>query len=181
MVAQIDYTPTKDKIAKVTHLPVTRSKGTMQVFTAPQRSFYADSIVQALHVAVQGKQVLVVQFFQGGINQGVDRPRRLAQNLVWLRCDLDRNIDSQSPSLSEAETQAILDLWAHTRDSIDSGSYSLFVLDELNLAVQLGLIPESEVLETLQRRPDYVDIVLTGADIPPSFSDAADQVTHRRS
>lgn len=185
MVAQIDYTQTKDRIAKVTPLPVALSKGSIQVFTAPQRNFYTEAIAQALQAAVHGKKALVVQFLQGGINQGVDHPRQLAQNLVWLRCDLNRNIqigddDNQAPNLTEPETQAILSLWNYVKDAIASGSYSLFVLDELNLATQLGLISESEVLTTLKHRPSYVDVVLTGADMPSGIIECADQVTQRR-
>jgi cob(I)alamin adenosyltransferase len=184
MVAQIDYTQAKDRIAKVTTLPVALSKGSIQVFTAPQRNFYTETIAQALQAAVHGKKALVVQFFQGGINQGVDHPRQLAQNLVWLRCDLNRNIEisdsNQAPNLTEPETQAILSLWNYAKDAIASGSYSLFVLDELNLATQLGLISESEVLATLKHRPSYVDVVLTGADMPSGLIECADQVTQRR-
>jgi cob(I)alamin adenosyltransferase len=58
--------------------------------------------------------------------------------------------------------------------------YSLVVLDELSLAIKLGLIPEREVLDFLQNRPAQVDVILTGPDMPPAILDLADQITELR-
>jgi cob(I)alamin adenosyltransferase len=182
MVAQIKSVKTtklNSPDAKMT-LPVTPSRGLMQVVTSPTRGFYADIMAQALRVAGQGKPTLVVQFFQGGIRQGPHYPRRLVQNLDWLRCDLERHIDPQSPDLTEAETQAVLELWQHTKDAIAMGHYDMFVLDELSLAIKLDLIKEIEVLKVLQSRPHQVEVILTGTNMPASLIECADLVTQRR-
>ena len=60
------------------------------------------------------------------------------------------------------------------------GRYSLVVLDELSLALRLGLLAESEVLHFLAQRPPQVDVVLTGPDMPESLLAIADQVTEFR-
>ncbi len=153
-------------------------EGLVQVVTAPQRSFFAGVMAQALRVAGEGRRVLVVQFLKGGIQQGPEHPVQLGQNLDWLRCDLSRCIST--PQLSEPEQQALTRLWQHTQRSILSGDYSLAVLDELSLAVNLGLIPEVEVLDLLQQRPVSVDIILTGPDMPLALLEAADQITELR-
>jgi cob(I)alamin adenosyltransferase len=152
----------------------------MQVVTSPSRGFYADILAQALRIAGQGKPTLVVQFFQGGIRQGVNYPRQLVQNLDWLRCNLERNIDPQTTKLTDAETEAVLELWQYVKDAIATGRYDLFVLDELNLIFELGLVPEAEVLQVLKSRPHQVELILTGANMPTSAIDCADLVTQRR-
>ncbi len=152
----------------------------MQVVTSPTRGFYADVMAQALRVAGQGKPTLVAQFFQGGIRQGANYPRRLVQNLDWVRCNLERQIDPQSPDLTEAETQAVLDLWQYAKDAIAMGHYDVFVLDELSLAIELDLVAETEVLKVLQSRPHQVEVILTGPHMPASLIECADLVTQRR-
>ncbi|NJL61648.1 MAG: P-loop NTPase family protein [Methylacidiphilales bacterium] len=153
-------------------------EGLIQVFTTSHRNFFTQVMAQSLRLAGQGTSVLVVQFLKGGINQGHEKPMRLGQKLDWIRCDLPRCIDT--PHLEDSETQSLLELWQHTQKVISEGKYSLVVLDELSLAINLGLIPETEVLSFLAKRPPNVDIILTGPEMPKSILDIADQITEIR-
>lgn len=153
-------------------------EGLVQVFTCSLRSFFTSVMAQSLRIAGQGTPVLVVQFLKGGIGQGHEHPIQLGQNLDWIRCDLPRCIDT--PHLDEAETRSLLQLWQHTQKVVCEGKYSLVVLDELSLAINFGLIPQDEVLAFLERRPAYVDIILTGPEMPQAILDVADQITEIR-
>jgi cob(I)alamin adenosyltransferase len=153
-------------------------EGLIQVFTSTHRSFFTNVMAQALRIAGQGNPVLVVQFLKGGIGQGHHNPVKLGQHLDWIRCDLPRCIDT--PHLDTEETQALKQLWQHTQAVVLEGAYTLVVLDELSLAINLGLVAETEVLSFLSQRPSHVDIILTGPSMPPSLLDVADQVTEFR-
>jgi cob(I)alamin adenosyltransferase len=153
-------------------------EGLVQVFTCPHRSFFTSVMAQALRIAGQGTPVLIVQFLKGGIGQGIHNPVKLGQHLDWVRCDLPRCLDT--PHLEETETSALLELWEYTQEVISRNQYSLVVLDELSLAINLGLIPEAEVLDFLKNRPAQVDVILTGPDMPPALLDIADQITELR-
>ncbi len=173
MVVQLE-TPILDTACHLPY-PVT---GLVQVFTCSHRSFFTNVMAQALRIAGQGTSVLVVQFLKGGINQGHEHPVQMGQHLDWIRCDLPRYIDT--PQLDEAESRSLLQLWQHTQKVVFESKYSLVVLDELSLAVNFGLIPESEVLTLLAKRPTHVDIILTGPEMPRSLLDVADQITEIR-
>ncbi|MEA5549537.1 P-loop NTPase family protein [Anabaena cylindrica UHCC 0172] len=173
MVAQLE-TPS---INSTLSLPYS-VEGLLQVFTSPHRNFFTSVMAQALRIAGQGTPVLIVQFLKGGIRQGHEKPIHMVQNLDWIRCDLPRCIDT--PHLDETENQALQQLWQYTQKVVSEGKYSLFVLDELSLAINFGLIPEAEVLEFLAKRPPHVDIILTGTEISKSLLDIADQITEIR-
>ncbi|MCX7597072.1 MAG: P-loop NTPase family protein [Fischerella sp.] len=153
-------------------------EGLVQVFTSNHRNFFTTVMAQALRIAGQGTPVLVVQFLKGGIRQGHEHPVRLGQNLDWIRCDLPRCIDT--PHLDESETQALQKLWQYTQKVVCEAKYSLVVLDELSLAINFDLIPETEVLAFLAKRPSHIDIILTGPDMPKSILNLADQITDIR-
>ena len=159
---------------------VTPIKGNIQVFIAPHRNLYADIIAQGLRVAGQGTEVLLVQLFQAGINQGLNNPRRLVENLVWLRCDAHRDLANRDIELTDDEKSAVLELWNYAKTAIKSGSKGLVVLDEVNLLVERSLITEEDLLKVMEARSPKVNIILTGDAMPISISDYADQVTHRR-
>ncbi len=178
---QIDLPKTSPDINSLKTAPlVTPLKGNVQVFIAPYRNLYADIIAQALRVAGQGTKVLLVQLFQTGINQGLSNPRRLVENLEWLRCDAMRDLSKDDIELSEAEKVAVMELWDYAKIAIKSAKASLVVLDEANLLVARSLISEEELLQVLETRSPKVNIILTGAFMPERVSDYADQVTHRR-
>lgn len=173
MVAQLE-TPSANSTFRLPY-PIA---GLVQVFTSTHRNFFTSVMGEALRIAGQGTAVLIVQFLKGGINQGQDRPIQLGQNLDWLRCDLPRCIDT--PHLDESEHEALQKLWQHTQQVVQQGKYSLVVLDELSLAIHFGLIPETEVLAFLSKRPSHIDIILTGTEMPQSLLDTADQITEIR-
>jgi len=199
MVAQIKTAQIKTNQTKVnqnqTNLPktnptdinspksstfVTPLKGNVQVFIAPHRNLYADIIAQALRIAGQGTKVLLVQLFQTGINQGLSNPRRLVENLEWLRCDAQRDLSKNDIELTDVEKSAVLELWDFAKVAIKSAHAGLVVLDEANLLVARSLISEEELLEVLEMRSPKVNIILTCDSMPDSICDYADQVTHRR-
>lgn len=173
MVAQLQ-TP---KLNLTHSLPYT-VEGLVQVFTAPHRCFFTSVMAQALRIAGQGAPVLAVQFLKGGINQGPQHPVRLGQHLDWVRCDLPRCIDKAD--LDELEIRSIEQLWQYVQNTVREGRYALVILDELSLAVNLGLIPEAEVLALIDSKPHHLDIILTGPSMPPGILDIAHQVTEIR-
>ena len=173
MVVQLE-TPILDPACNLPY-PV---EGLVQVFTCSHRNFFTNVMAQALRIAGQGTSVLVVQFLKGGIGQGHKRPIQMGRHLDWIRCDLPRYIDT--PQLDEAEARSLLELWQHTQKVVFEGRYSLVVLDELSLAINFGLIAESEVLGLLEKRPAHIDVILTGPEMSQAILDVADQITEIR-
>lgn len=153
-------------------------EGLVQVFTSSHRTFFTGVMAQALQISGQGTSVLVVQFLKGGINQGYQNPVKLGSNLDWIRCDVPRHIDT--PNLDLEDIEAVRELWQYTQRVINDGQYQLIVLDELSVAISLGFIPEDEVLQLLEKRPSYVDLILTGPEMPNSVLEFADQITEIR-
>jgi cob(I)alamin adenosyltransferase len=157
-------------------LPVV--EGLIQVYTAAQRGFFSAVMAQALRMAGQGTPVLVVQFLKGGCGQGPESPMQLCQRLDWVRLAAPTCVDT--PELDSETRGAIAHLWEYTRRMVMAGRYGLVVLDELSVAVRLGLIEEGEVLELLRLRPQHIDVVLTGPEMPESVRAIADQITELR-
>lgn len=151
-------------------------EGSLRVFTSVHRSFFTNVMVQALRSADQGRAVLVAQFLKGGIDQGPEHITQMGQNLDWIRCGYEGCIfettDDAQPAISE--------LWNYVKTAIQDDKYGLVMLDELSLAIDYGLIPETEVLELLEQRPPQIDIILTGPKMPYSILSMADQVTEFR-
>lgn len=64
--------------------------------------------------------------------------------------------------------------------ALESAQYDLVVLDEICVAVDLGLIAVDEVLRLLDKRSPETDLVLTGRNAPRELVDRADLVTEMK-
>ncbi len=63
---------------------------------------------------------------------------------------------------------------------VTSGNYHLVVLDEINVALQLGFLSVADVLEMIRLKPEHVELVMTGRGVPQEIIDAADLVTEMK-
>ncbi|MBO6971491.1 MAG: cob(I)yrinic acid a,c-diamide adenosyltransferase [Prochlorococcus marinus CUG1431] len=59
--------------------------------------------------------------------------------------------------------------WNIAKGAIASSLYSVVVLDELNPVLDLGMLDIEEVVDSLQSRPDGLEIIITGRAAPPSL------------
>ncbi|KAM3089739.1 cob(I)yrinic acid a,c-diamide adenosyltransferase [Phormidesmis sp. 146-35] len=64
--------------------------------------------------------------------------------------------------------------WDVAKGAIASGLYSVVVMDELNPVLDLGLLPVDEVVSTLKRKPEHMEIIATGRGAPQGLIDIAD-------
>ena len=80
---------------------------------------------------------------------------------------------------SEHETAAAGAL-ARAREKVLSGAYDVIVLDEINVAVSLGLIPLEDVLSLIDEKPRRLHLVLTGRGASPEVVGRAGLVTEMK-
>ena len=59
--------------------------------------------------------------------------------------------------------------WNIAKGAIASSLYSVVVLDELNPVLDLGMLDIKEVVDSLQNRPDGLEIIITGRAAPPAL------------
>ena len=69
---------------------------------------------------------------------------------------------------------------AEARNALVSGAYDLVILDEINVAIKLGVVQESDAIAIAQARPTGVELVMTGRYAPDSLIHMADLVTEMR-
>jgi cob(I)alamin adenosyltransferase len=58
-----------------------------------------------------------------------------------------------------------------------SGDYQMIIMDEIAVAIWFGIVDVERVVEVLKKRPDGVELILTGRRAPSRLIEAADLVT----
>ena len=64
------------------------------------------------------------------------------------------------------------------KKAIENDEYQLIILDEANIAIDLGIIDVDEVVDVLKNKPDNMEIVLTGRNAHPKIIEIAHLVSN---
>jgi cob(I)alamin adenosyltransferase len=66
------------------------------------------------------------------------------------------------------------------KEKISSGKYNTVILDEINYAIKLNLITESDVVNLLEFKPPELNIIMTGNHLTDKILQMADLVTEMK-
>ena len=114
----------------------------LRFLKGPERSYDEDSAIEAL---------------QRGFPHLIDHVRTGRSEFF--------NADQVTKSdITEAERG-----WNIAKGAIASSLYSVVVLDELNPVLDLGMLNIEEVVNSLQNRPEDLEIIITGRSAPSSL------------
>ena len=184
------------------------------VFTGNGKGKTTAALGQALRSVGEGKRVLMVQFIKGPWKSGEDnvgiiskgnpsthsaRSGSPAFRLVKMGKGFVGILGDTLPI--EEHQKAAEEGLAFAKKEIESGNWDMVILDEINNAAHLGLVPKEDVIalfEFIKRAPasdssspaesgtihraqrSIEHLILTGRDAPQEFIDAADLVTEMR-
>ena len=155
-------------------------RGLVMVATGNGKGKTTAAFGQALRVAGHGGRVLIIQFMKGSDNYGeIQAVRRYLGDLIRVeQYGRHEFVNKAAPDPVDVElARQGLARAAEALAADGSADFDLVVLDEINVALDFGLIPWEEVEALLQRRRPSVDVLLTGRWAPPPLVQLADQVS----
>ncbi|MGN0018113.1 MAG: cob(I)yrinic acid a,c-diamide adenosyltransferase [Candidatus Gastranaerophilaceae bacterium] len=158
-----------------------KDKGYVQVYTGDGKGKTTATMGLALRALGQGKTVSITMFTKGGDDYGEIKAFNKLQpdvrkNLRIEQAGLDRIIFASNKN--DEDKKIMQAGWENAKKIINSGKTDVVILDELNIALDLKLIDEEDVLKTIKNKPENVEIVLSGRNAHKNIIDAADLVSN---
>jgi cob(I)alamin adenosyltransferase len=154
-------------------MPLERSF--IQVYTGLGKGKTTAALGLALRAAGQGLKVYIIQFMKGWPNYGELAIVDKLPNITLRQFGRPEFVDKDNPDQEDIrQAHQALD---HARQVILGGQQDLVILDEVNVALDFGLIGLAEVLGLLDAKPEKVELVLTGRYAHPDVVKRADLVT----
>ena len=126
-------------------------------------------------------KVAILQFIKGSWHYGeLDGIKRLAPNVELYQGGKGfvGIVDDKLPR--EEHEKAAAEALKLAESLMLSGKYDILILDELNVAVSLGLVKLGDVLALVDKKPPKMDVVITGRDARQELIDRADLVTEMK-
>lgn len=154
------------------------TKGLIMVHTGDGKGKTTAALGLIFRTLGHNLPVCIIQFIKGTWKYGeLTAAQRFSELLEFhvMGTGFIRNPQSPTPG-----QQAARDGWALAQRILAENRHHLVVLDELNVALRLGLLDEAEVLQALQGKPAALHVLITGRDAPAALIAAADLVTEMR-
>ncbi len=153
----------------------TEERGLLIVHTGLGKGKSTAAFGMAMRAIGHGMKIGIVQFVKGAWSSGErgvlekfpDQVvlKILGEGFTWDTQDRQRDLAASAKA------------WAAAREMMADPSYSLIILDELNIVLRYDYLDLATVVAALSaRRPD-LHIVVTGRTAKPELIDAADLVT----
>ena len=154
-------------------------QGLIQVYTGNGKGKTTASLGLALRGVGRELMVCMIQFMKGGGPYGEQMAaKRLAPFLTIIQTGRPGWVNKDNPAQTDKDLAAeALEL---ARVTVTGGEYDMVILDEINGAVSMGLVPVEALLELMGAKPPHVELVLTGRNADERVMEAADLVTEMR-
>jgi cob(I)alamin adenosyltransferase len=121
-------------------------------------------------------KVYMIQFMKGNVKYGELNSAEKFKNFKLSQFGRSELIATpQEIDFSEGKKGLGL-----ASEIISSGEWDIVILDEIGIAIEMGLIPVEKIINILKNKPLHVEIVLTGRSMHPKLLELADLVTEMK-
>ena len=150
-------------------------RGTVQVYTGDGKGKTTAALGLALRAVGHGLTIHVIQFMKGSPNYGELSSVERLPGFVIEQCGRDEFVDRENPAPVDVEMAQ--EGLKRAREVLTGGASDVVILDELNVALDFGLVSLDDVLGLIAARPPHVELILTGRSAHPEVMKAADLVS----
>ncbi|MDY3973761.1 cob(I)yrinic acid a,c-diamide adenosyltransferase [uncultured Veillonella sp.] len=157
--------------------------GLILVNTGPGKGKTTAALGTAIRAAGQGLRVLILQFIKGSMRYGelnsIEALQKagLAIELRQMGKGFVYHKQKGSPEEIKAHEEAAAAGWTQVEEEVRSGQWDLIVLDEINYAIDFGLVDLAKVVDLLKSKPEGLHLILTGRNAKPEIIELAHTVT----
>jgi cob(I)alamin adenosyltransferase len=147
----------------------------IQVYTGDGKGKTTAAIGQAIRAIGHNFRVLMIQFMKGDSTYGEIIATQKIPKFEILQFGLPTFVKRGEPSPEDLKLAK--DGLAFAKKAINSNEYQMIILDEINVAIDYGLLKLSEVIEIVKSCPKSLELILTGRYASKELIELADLVS----
>ena len=158
-----------------------KKDGLIIVYTGKGKGKTTAALGMALRAVGHDYRICMIQFIKGSWHYGeMTSSKRLEPEfeLTAIGRGFVGIIDDKSPL--EEHKKIAQEAIRLSKEKIESKIYDIIILDEINYAINLGLVNLQDVLDIIKIKPPNLNLVLTGNYAKQEIIDAADLVTEMK-
>ncbi len=147
----------------------------IQIYTGNGKGKTTAAIGQAIRALGHNWKIIMIQFMKGDTDYGELKTLKKLKNFKVIQAGLPTFVKKGNPSKQDIEyAQKGLNL---ARKVVKEKRYNMIILDEINVAIDYGLIKLSDVIELIKNCPKQIELILTGRYASQELIEIADLVS----
>lgn len=151
-------------------------QGLVQVYFGSGKGKTTCALGQAFRALGHGFRVYMIQFMKGNVKYGeIDHAKKIENFTIKQFGRPDLIAEPEKVDIEEAKKGI-----EHAKEILMSDEYDIVILDEVGVAIDMGLIPVEPVLELMKNKPKHVELIITGRKVHPKIKEQADLVTQMK-
>lgn len=151
-------------------------KGYCHVYTGEGKGKTTAAFGLAVRAACAGKQVYICQFIKD-MAYSETRVTQFIEGItidqMGCGCMITRQPNDQDIMAAERALEKC-------HEHLTNGQFDMVIMDEVNVAISLGLLKTEQVLENVKDRNPSVEVILTGRGATEGLIQYADLVTEMK-
>ncbi len=155
--------------------------GLVIVYSGNGKGKTTAALGMALRAVGHNYKICMIQFIKGSWHYGeIDSSKRLEPEfeLIAIGKGFVGILDDKHSK--EEHKKIANEAIKISKEKIQSGKYNIVILDEVNYAINLGLIDVDVVLDLIKLKPPELNLVLTGNHVKTKIIEVADLVTEMK-
>lgn len=150
--------------------------GIIWVITGNGKGKTTSALGQAIRALGHGMSVAIIHFMKGSPEYGEYKFfNQLAdKNLLYRQVGRHEFVNKEQPA--QIDKDLAMKGWELAQECLQ-GQYSLVILDELNVALDFGLLDTGVVAQTICSKPKDVSVIVTGRYAPDAILEIGDTIS----
>lgn len=156
-------------------------KGLIQVYTGDGKGKTTAALGQGLRSCGRGLKVYMVQFLKGGDTGELHSVKKLHPLFEIFRFEKERGFfwtlnEQEKKELKEEIEKG----FEFIKKVVANDECDILIIDELLGVLGNKLLEVNEVVKLLKSKPDTMEIIITGRNVPPEIFEIADLITEMK-
>jgi cob(I)alamin adenosyltransferase len=157
------------------------NKGYIQIYTGNGKGKTTAAVGLATRAAGNKYRVCMVQFLKSGVTGELESAKLMAPYFSIHRFERPRGFFWTLNDQEKLELKAdIQEAYKFCIKQLEEGNCDILIMDEIMGTLSNGLITEEQLIELIDKKPDDVELIMTGRNVPESIMQRANLVTEMK-
>jgi cob(I)alamin adenosyltransferase len=152
-------------------------KGYIQVYTGNGKGKTTAALGLSIRAAGAGLRIFIAQFLKKGDYSEIKALERFSDLITIEQYGLGRFIKGKPSSEDIKAGKKGLE---RIKSIIEAGNHDIVIIEEGNVAVMCGLFSAQDLLDEIEKKPENMEIVITGRGAVAEIIEKADLVTEMK-
>ncbi len=157
------------------------NKGYIQIYTGNGKGKTTAAVGLATRAAGNKYRVCMVQFLKSDATGELESAKLMAPYFTIHRFERPTGFfwtlnDQEKLELKEDIQEA----YKFCIKQLEEGNCDILIMDEIMGTLSNGLITEEQLIELIDKKPDDVELIMTGRNVPESIMQRANLVTEMK-